>query len=50
MLNKIMEKGNKYVLAADKTNLSAVNLYKKLGFIPKAENMMKFYLLKIHKN
>lgn len=38
MLNKIMEKGNKYVLAADKTNLSAVNLYKKLGFIPKAEN------------
>ena len=38
MVNKIMEKGNKYVLAADKTNLSAVNLYKKLGFIQKAEN------------
>lgn len=38
MIDRIMEKGNKYVLAADETNLSAVNLYKKLGFIKKAEN------------
>jgi len=38
MIGRIMEKGNKYVLAADETNLSAVNLYKKLGFIQKAVN------------
>ena len=38
MIDRIMEQNNKYVLAADETNLSAVNLYKKLGFIQKADN------------
>ena len=38
MIDRIMEQNNKYVLAADETNISAVNLYKKLGFIQKADN------------
>ena len=38
MIDRIIEKGNKYVLAADENNISAVKLYKKLGFIQKDKN------------
>ena len=38
MIERIIEKGNRYVLAADENNISAVKLYKKLGFIQKDKN------------
>ena len=39
MLNLYLTKGKqKYFLIADKSNLPAVKLYKKLGFVEKAEN------------
>ena len=40
MLNLLLEKDKiqKYYLIADKSNLPAVKLYKKLGFVEKAEN------------